>query len=156
MANPTIKDALGKLGEGMFEVALTDFQLFPRPLFDAHHLDGKCPNVDFLVVMSGARGIFFVQVKTTKDPLTASSIAVQLTKDQRNGLAQMPGPTYLAGVYAPTRRCFIRSIDQSSQAGITSIPLKYELNPANLQILYNEVQRYWARRTDKPQPSAFA
>ncbi len=156
MAPQAINDVRGGRGESLFHIAITDYRNFPQPLFRAHFLGEKCPDVDHVVILEGASGVFFVQVKTTAGPLTVKSIKVRLTNQDRNQLAQVPGPTYLVGVHEPSKRCFIRSIDRSTITGITSIPIVYELNAANLQTLYDEVKKFWAARTFKPNKSAFA
>ena len=86
---------------------------------------------------------------------TAVSIEVRLTNKKRKRLAGLPGPTYLAGVHEPSKRCYIRSINGSTKTGITSISLANELNSANLQVLFNEVKKFWAAKAYKPQQSAF-
>lgn len=155
MPKQELSNVVGSRGEHMFYLAATDFHAFAHPLFVPHFLDGKCPDIDYLVRLWGAQGIFFVQVKATETPLTALSIQIRLTRTRRKRLAELPGPTYLVGVHEPSKRCFIRSIDRSSQTGMTSIPLAHELNAVNLQALFNEVKAFWAAGSYKPQQSAF-
>lgn len=154
---PTIglNDVVGSRGEGVFYLATTEYRAFRHPLFRPYFLGEKCPDVDFLVTLWGARGIFFVQVRSTSHALTSTSIRVRLSRPERARFANLPGPTYLAGIHEPSKRCFIRSIDRGSQAGVTSIPLTHELTPGNLQLLYNEVRDFWTMGPYKPQRSVF-
>ncbi|MFN0056086.1 MAG: hypothetical protein ACKV0T_28400 [Planctomycetales bacterium] len=149
-------DVVGSRGEQLFYIAATDYKEFAHPLFRPYFLGEKCPDVDFLVNLWGAKGVFFVQVKATANPLSATSIEVRLSQTRRLRLGELPGPTYLVGVHEPSKRCFIRSIDLSPQTGVASIPLAYELNAANLRALFDEVKDFWATTKYKPQHSAFA
>ena len=67
----------------------------------------------------------------------------------------MTAPTYLAGVHETTKRAFILSINTQPSKGIYKIPLKYELTPDNLKILYKEVCDFWKIRSYKPLTSYF-
>lgn len=156
MAAEDLTDVVGSRGEQIFYLAATDYSEFIHPLFRPYFLGEKCPDVDFLVNLWGARGIFFVQVKTTTSALTSNSIEVRLTRKQRQKLMDLPGPTYLVGVQLPEKRCFIRSIHRSSETGITTIALANELHAGNLKKLFDEVKAFWENGSYKPQQSCFS
>lgn len=145
----------------MFELAVTDFSQFPQPLFKPGFLGEKWPAVDYYVELLGVRNLtpfFFAQIKTTTQPLNASAISlkVQAPKAKCSTLFRLPGPTYIVGVHEPTRRSFILSLHARPSKGVYTIPLKYELTPINLQILYDEVAAFWKSSQRKPRESHFA
>ncbi len=60
------------------------------------------------------------------------------------------------GVHEPSKRVFIRSVhDGVAVKAITRIPVAYELTGKNLQLLHDEVVRFWRRRRHKPTDSVF-
>jgi hypothetical protein len=156
----SLKDLVGYRGEKLFELAISEYSMFPRPLFRPGFLGEKWPAIDFYVELLGVKRrtpFFFVQVKSTAVaiPVGATDIDVSLPPTKRDFLFRVPGPTYLAGVHEPSKRTFILSINAQAPQGVYRIPLKHELTPANLQILYDEVKSFWSSHTYKPQNSHF-
>jgi hypothetical protein len=156
----SLKDLVGYRGEKLFELAISEYSMFPQPLFRPGFLGEKWPAIDFYVELLGVRRrtpFFFVQVKSTAAaiPFGATHLNVSLPPKKREFLFRVPGPTYLAGVHEPSRRTFILSINAQSPQGVYKMPLQHELNPANLQILYNEVKAFWNSHDYKPQNSHF-
>ena len=152
---------IGDRGENIFELAVTDYSRFARPLFHPTFLGDKWPSVDYYVELLGVRDCrpaMFVQVKSTGQPLSADSrdIEISLPKGKCVSLFMVPGPTYLAGIHEPTRRAFILSIHRRPNQGVYRIPLRNELTPENLLLLYNEVAEFWKKRPLKPLTSAFS
>ncbi len=152
---------IGDRGESIFELAVTDYSRFARPLFRPSFLGDKWPSIDYYVELLGVpdcRPAMFVQVKSTAQPLSAGShdIEISLGKVKCLSLFMVPGPTYLVGVHEPTRRAFILAIHSRPNRGIYRIPLKNELTSENLRLLYNEVAEFWKKHPLKPLTSAFA
>jgi hypothetical protein len=151
-------DVIGYRGERFFELAVTDYQNFARPLFRAGFLGDKWPGIDYyveLVDVPGKTPIFFAQIKSTANKLSANSISINLPLEKSKSLFKIPGPTYVVGVHEPTRRVFIRSVHLPPKKGIYTIPLKYELTPKNLKVLYDEVVMFWNSVPNKPLKSKF-
>lgn len=152
---------VGDRGESLFELAVTDYRHFARPLFRPCFLGDKWEAVDYYVELLGVRNcrpFMFIQVKSTAQPLSATSsdIEVSLPKRKCVSLFMVPGPTYLVGVHEPSRRAFILSVHSRPGQGVHRIPLKNELTPQNLQLLYNEVQEFWKNHPLKPFQSVFS
>ncbi len=151
-------DAIGDRGESIFKLAITDYSQFAKPIFRAVFLAEKWPVVDFVVELVGPKKttpVFFVQVKATTKPFMAPRFHVTLPAEKRRQLAKVPGPTYLVGVHEPSKRAFIRAVDNSSKKGMTTIRLANELTPNNLKVLFDEVRDFWDRNSAKPPTSAF-
>ena len=86
----------------------------------------------------------------------ATALRVKLDKSKRRKLSRIPGPTYLFGVHEPTRRVFVLSISETRNSGVYSIPIRNELTPTNLKLLYDEVKAFWDAHGQKPKGSVFA
>jgi hypothetical protein len=89
-------NAVGDRGENIFELAITDYSQFPRPLFRPAFLGDKWPALDYLVELTGVRGmtpIFFVQVKATAATIVGNQLPVALPPKKRQALVRIPGPT---------------------------------------------------------------
>ena len=150
---------VGDRGENIFELAITDYSQFAEPLFRPAFLGDKWPALDYLVELTGVKGltpIFFVQVKATAAAIAQNRLEVELPPKKKKALARIPGPTYLVGVQEPTKRAFIRAVNDRSAHGVYQIPVTHELTPVNLQILYDEVKAFWTGQNFKPKKSAFA
>lgn len=152
-------NVVGDRGENIFELAITDYSQFQRPLFRAAFLGDKWPAVDYLVELNGVRGMTphcFVQVKSTVTAIANNQLEVAFPPKKKRMLVRVPSPTYLVGVHEPTKRAFIIAVTDESNKGIYHIPVTHELTPANLQVLYDEVRAFWTQQENiKPQQSAF-
>src|SRR6516162_8561794 len=72
---------VGDRGESIFELAIMDYSRLPAPLFRPTFLGDKWPAVDFLVELTGVRGmtpVFFVQVKSTARAIANNRLEVVL------------------------------------------------------------------------------
>jgi hypothetical protein len=155
----TLFSFVGDRGESIFELAITDYSQFAMPLFRPAFLGDKWPAVDYLVELTGVRGmtpIFFVQVKSTAAAIVGNRLPTELRPERKKTLARIPGPTYLVGVKEPMKRAFIRAVRDVAGGGVYDIPLANELTPANLRVLYDEVKEFWTLQDFKPRQSAFA
>jgi hypothetical protein len=153
-----LRSVIGTRGENIFNNALLDYSQFACALFRARFLGETWPGIDFFVQLENVRGatpFFLAQVRTTRDPFphNAQSLDVSLPPGRHR---HFPGPTYLAGVHEPSRRAFILAITSGAPHGVYQIPVQYELTPANLLVLYNEVRDFWATLPHKPQASHFS
>lgn len=153
-----ISNIIGKRGERIFELAITNLNQFKMPLFNPGSLGDKWPGIDYYVELCGVKSsipFFFVQVKTTQNPIYEQGISIRVNKQSCENLFKITAPTYLAGVHEPTKRVFILSINTQPSKGIYRIPLKYELTPENLEILHQEVCDFWKNSSYKPSTSYF-
>ena len=153
-------DNIGKEGERRFEIAITNYEQFPSPLFEPAFLGDKWPTIDYYVELRRVQGstpFFFVQVKATREmiPNGAEFLKINAEKKKCEKLYSIPGPTYIAGVHVPTRKVYILSIHAQPTQGVYSIPLKYELTPDNLRLLHKEVRDFWKSFPHKPRESSF-
>jgi len=125
-----LNEVIGKRGENIVELCLTDYTYFPSPLFSPTHLGDKWPAVDFYVevtTIADRRPSFFVQAKATTRNLR-SSVHISPTKDNIAQLLKIPAPTYILGIHEPSRRVFIRSVHLGiPNQAITRIPVDHEL-----------------------------
>jgi hypothetical protein len=111
--NQNLRDVIGKRGENIVELCLTDYANFSAPLFRPTHLGEKWPAVDFYVELTSVPGkspFFFVQAKATAATNPSMSLRISSTKEDVARLLQIPAPTYILGVHEPSKRVFIRSV----------------------------------------------
>lgn len=164
-AKPTLaalRDVIGSRGEGIVYHALTEYAAFGAPLFEPAFLGQKWPAVDFYVELTGVadlRPYFLVQAKSTGQKLAvrAKTLAISATADDVARLLRLPGPTYIFAVHEPTRRVFAKAVYAGTPIkGVTHVAVAYELTPANLRRLYDEVIEYWRGIAVKPSASVFA
>jgi hypothetical protein len=157
--NRKFTDVIGKRGESIVELCLTDYVHFPEPLFSLTHLGDKWPAVDYYVELTTVRGkrpFFFVQAKSTARSKPAKTLRISSTKTDIARLLEIPAPTYILGVHEPSRQVYIRSVhDGVAVKAITSIPVSHELTSHNLRRLHDEVVRFWKSRRHKPKNSVF-
>jgi hypothetical protein len=145
-----LTDEIGNRGESIFEVWITKVKSPDRlPLFRPHFLGDKFATLDFLVELVGFQeGIayFFVQVKTTTQGYTShvpKRLKIQVTKEDIDRMKAFPAPTYIVGVDEVNEQAYIASVSGKSVGRVSSLPTSYPLNPANLQLLWDEVASYW-------------
>jgi len=155
-----LSNVIGDRGERIFELAITDLDKFKIPLFNPGFLGDKWPGIDYYVELCGVKNstpFFFVQVKTTQNPINNQDqvLNIRVDKHKCESLFKITSPTYLVGVHEPTKRAFILSIHTKPSKGVYRIPLKYELIPDNLQILHQEVCDFWKTYSHKPSTSYF-
>ncbi len=150
-----LPNLIGDRGENVFELAITDYRDFQHPLFKPGFIGEKWPTVDYYVELLGVSDstpFFFAQDKSTADPIPsrARTLRIHAEKAKCVSLFNVPGPTYIVGVHEPSRRAFILSLHAKPRQGVYGIPLKSELNPANLRLLHEEVAAFWKSSPHKP------
>ena len=153
-----ISNMVGKRGERIFELAMTNLNQFKMPLFNPGTLGDKWPGIDYYVELCGVKDavpFFFVQVKTTQKEIDDQSLSIRVNKRNCENLFKITAPTYLAGVHEPTKRVFILSVNTQPSKGIYHIPLKYELTPETLEVLHQEVLSFWKSNSYKLSTSHF-
>lgn len=144
------RDQIGKLGEWLFAAKLTRFWGRPAPFFDVRFLGEKFGYADYFVQLLDAGEpwpIFFVQIKSTVDGYSKDGkrLKVQVTEDEMRGLASFPTPTYVVGIDVPGERGYIISANDSAPKRIASLSTRFSIDdPANLQLLWDEVRAYWS------------
>ncbi len=155
-----MSSVIGDRGESIFEIAITEYRDFPKPLFKPAFLGEKWPAVDYFVELQVDKAnapYFLVQVKATASPLGPKSrvLKINAEKEKCERLFAVPGPTYVVGIHEPTGKAYIRSVHLAPTGGSYSIPLKNELNSDNMRKLYDEVIAFWQSRARKPLESHF-
>jgi hypothetical protein len=157
--NHNQRDVIGKRGENIVELCLTDYQNFARPLFRLTHLGDKWPAVDYYVELTTVpkqRPFFLLQAKSTAAKNPDKNLRISSTRKDVEHLLQIPAPTYMLGVHEPSKRVFVRSVHEGMTVkAITTIPVAYELTSNNLKILHDEVSRFWRKGRHKPKDSFF-
>ena len=157
-----LRDVIGSRGEGIVYHALAEYAAFGAPLFDAAFLGQKWPAVDFYVELMDVvdlRPFFLIQAKSTGQALAdnADALTISATANDVVRLRRLPGPTYVFGVHEPSRRVFAKAVHGGTPAEpIIRVEVAYELTPANLRRLYDEVVSYWRGTTIKPSSSVFS
>jgi hypothetical protein len=153
------RDVIGKRGENIVELCLTDYQKFASPLFRLTHLGDKWPAVDYYVELTTVpkqRPFFLLQAKSTAAKNPDKNLRISSTRKDVQHLLQIPAPTYMLGVHEPSKRVFARSVHEGMAAkAITTIPVAYELTSDNLKVLHDEVLRFWRKGRHKPKDSFF-
>lgn len=116
------------------------------------HLGEKNPTIDFYVELSGetpGRAYFLAQVKSTRTGYTAGGrLKVAASRDNLRALAAYPAPTYLIGVDEADERAYLLSVSGASGGD-------YELTPAVLARLWDEVNAFWTSADREAFASAF-
>jgi hypothetical protein len=155
-----LSNLIGDRGERIFELAITDYTQFKKPLFRPGFLGEKWPTIDYYVELLGVRGyspFFFAQIKATTEPISekAERLEINVSHKKCDLLFRVPGPTYIVGVNEPNKKAYILSMHEQPGRGVYSIPVKYELTPDNLTILHKEVCDFWKSFPRKPMESHF-
>jgi len=139
---------LGQRGEALFYVLITKSYGRMKPIFRPQFLGDKWPIVDFIVELVGAITLyFFVQVKTTRDGYTkrTNRLKVQVSADDMCKLASYPAPTYIIGIDEIKEEGYILSANGEWLNRVSSLPTAFPINKTNQDLLYEEVNRFWAR-----------
>jgi hypothetical protein len=154
-----LRDVTGRRGEVILELQLTDFREFDEPLFRLGFLGDKWPSIDFYVELRAVgekKFYFFAQAKTTTAKL-ARTLHISTKKKDIAALLQIPGPTYIFGIHAPSGRVFVRSVHAGTPLkAITRMPATHELTSGRLRMLHKEVREFWEGTNYKPTSSVFA
>src|SRR5262245_10445272 len=108
---------IGERGESIFELAITDYRMFKKPLFKPGFLGEKWPTIDYYVELLGVANsspFFFAQVKSTTNKLKTNATTIKISADRKKCelLFNLPGPTYIVGVHEPTEKAYIVSVHQ--------------------------------------------
>jgi hypothetical protein len=148
-----LMNVLGDRGEAMAYLALTDYAGGNKPLIRPAFLGQKWPTIDYYAELEGDNKqtpVALFQVKTTGKGVDKAkkSLPIQLKKEDAKRLARLPLPAYVIGVCETTRRVFVRAVAKGDK-GIAAIPAKYELTPAALRALHQEIVTHW--KANKPQ-----
>jgi Domain of unknown function (DUF4365) len=148
-------DFIGGRGQAIAHIRLASLCRVEsnRPYFVPHFLGEKFETFDFLLelVDAGQRTpFFFVQVKSTRKPLTRnqspSRLRVELSKKDVLRMVAYPAPTYLVGIQEVEERAFIIAIHGTMSSAISSITTAHELTPDTLRRLWEEVREFWSGR----------
>jgi hypothetical protein len=154
-----LKDVVGKRGEQILMLCLTDYQAYSAPLFNPGFLGDKWPVVDFYVEVLGSRKrkpFFLAQAKATSRPLEPTHVCITSKKRDIQGLRKIPGPTYMFAIHEPTKRVFVKAVHSGTPVrAITRIARANELTPIRLKDLRDEVNAFWSSKMLKPTTSAF-
>ena len=138
-------DEIGGRGEAIFYVLITAFCGNPRPRFKPQYLGEKYESLDYLVELVGAGDptpFFFVQVKSTSQGYTKTKpqcLRVRVKQKDVQRMIHFPAPTYVVGIDDTQEKGFILSVHGTAATSIPSLPTRFPLDCANLEVLWNEV-----------------
>jgi hypothetical protein len=145
-----MREALGRRGEAIFFVLMTEFHSDDGPIFRPQFLGDKWPYVDFIVELVVKKGTpvpyFFVQVKTTRGGYTKEEkrLKVRVSKELVCGLAYYPAPTYVVGIDEIDEQGYIVSANGENLASISSLSTAFPVNQHNREVLWQEVKGFWS------------
>ncbi len=155
------KDYIGKRGENIFRVLITEF-CDGMPLFDDAFLGEKHEATDSLVELinpTSGHAYFFAQIKSTTSRYTglgaARKLDVRVTKRDVEKLKKVPAPIYVFGIDIEKQRGYIMAITRRTTGGISGIPTKNSLSCRSLKMLWKEVDDYWTAKRMLVQDSVF-
>lgn len=152
------RDHLGRRGESIAFVRLTEVCQADEPYFLPHFLGDKCPLFDVLVELVGVGGkpaYFFAQVKATREGYNARGrLKVEVKKSAVLGLVRFPAPAYVIGIDELQEKAYIVAACGGMNRTISSLNTAHELNASTLKALWDEVRDYWkgkdmARRSSR-------
>lgn len=132
---------IGDLGESIFKVAITKDYIFSPVM-----LGEKWPASDFYVELrgQGEKMHFIVQVKSTEQPIDANNfLPITATLLKLQELNKYHCPTYLAAVNVKTDIVYMVAVNGNISQAIGKMPTTFELNTANRQKLYKDVELFW-------------
>ncbi len=144
------QDDIGKRGELIFGVRITDPCGRNLPYFRPRFLGEKTQSIDCLVELVGDGEripFFFAQVKATRKGLTKTGqpprLKVEVPREDVLRLARYPAPTYVVGIDEPKEVGYILAILAGMNTGLPSLPTNFPLNCDNLRLLWEEVRQFW-------------
>jgi len=151
---------LGQRGEALFYVLITRTYGRAKPIFRPQFLGDKWPTVDFLVELVDAGAVtpyFFAQVKTTRDSYAkrTNRLKVRVSREDMMKLASYPAPTYVIGIDEIKEEGYIISANGEWLSSMSSLSTMHPMNKTNQDLLYDEVNRFWARAKMSRRPSRF-
>jgi hypothetical protein len=151
-----MRDALGRRGESLFDVLITEFHSDDGPIFKPQFLGEKWQYVDFIVELVGAGSYipyFFVQVKTTRQGYTKKDkrLKVKVEKESIIGIASYLAPTYIVGIDDIQGTGYIVSANGENLKSLSSLSTEFPINKQNREILWNEVNDFWKPYTQNKQ-----
>jgi hypothetical protein len=116
--------------------------------------------VDFIVELVDAgmtTPYFFIQVKTTRDGYTKKDhrLKVQVKRDGMRKLASYPAPTYVVGIDEVRETGYIISANGEWLGDISSLSTEYPINKDNQDLLWEEVNEFWAKSEKLSRRSRF-
>ena len=157
------KDYIGKRGETVFAF-LIGKRCNGEFWFLEEFIDGKAETKDYTVYLvdpSCGEATFFVQVKTTTQGYsgkgTSRKLKVKVTKEDVGKLKRVTGPAYVAGIDIDLEVGFLLAItDKTPDKQISGIPCGHAIDCTLIPNLWNEVDRYWAKRNMLARKSMFS
>jgi hypothetical protein len=160
VAISTVSDAIGRRGEAIFVVLMTEFHSARGPIFRPQFLGDKWPVADYLVELERAGSqipYFFVQVRTTREGYTKRErrLRVRASQEQLATLAAYPAPTYIVGIDELEEVGYIVSANGERRGWMSSLSTHFPIDRRNRRLLWNEVRAFWLRRRSPRLASAF-
>lgn len=140
---------IGKRGERLFELLVTDLCGRDAPFFRPRFLGDSYPTFDYLVeVVDRPEFFFFVQVKATAQGYTAAPerLKVQVGQADIDRMVACPAPAYVVGVDATALGFgFLLSVNEA-RAAVASLTTRFRIDGGVLEQLRDEVVAFWAGR----------
>ncbi len=149
MSDYNERNRIGKRAESIFSVLISKY--IPNKnchLLNPEFLGDKYPSVDFIVELAKCdktKAFFFASVRSTREGYTVrdNNLLVKYRKDDLDELKKIPVPTYLIGIDEKDENGFIISAQDTNSDNISSFPTLYPINEQNIEILWEEVKKYW-------------
>jgi hypothetical protein len=119
-------------------------------LFDIpRYLGEKKRTLDFLVELFGDKArtpFLFVQVKATRMGYSERDgrLRVTVTREEMRRLAAYPAPTYVVGIDESGERGYVVCAQGEQATGFTRMCTDYPLTPDGLELLWEDVARFWS------------
>ena len=156
----TVSDAIGRRGEAIFVVLMTEFHSTRGPIFRPQFLGDKWPVADYIVELERAGSqipYFFVQVRTTREGYTTRErrLKVRVSQEQVVALAAYPAPTYIVGIDEREEVGYLVSANGERRGRMSSLSTRFPINRRNRRLLWNEVRAFWRKRRSPRLASAF-
>ena len=144
-----MSNEIGKRGERIFAFIIGKSFAPYGYLFDTVFLGDKYPTVDFYIDLLNyhtKKGFFFASVKTTTQGYTTEKnhLKIFVSKEELQELVKYPVPTYLFGIDAIEEKGYFTCVNHiDTEQNLSSLSLKYPMEPAYLSALWAEVKHFW-------------
>ena len=143
------RDDIGRRGEALAHLIITELCGRNEPYFRPWFLDSKFPTFDYIVhLVDHPSYYFFVQVKTTTLGYTVGlppRLQVKVSQEDVDRMVACPAPSYVLGIDVNQTCGFWLSVNEDRDH-VASLTTKFRSECKVLGQLYDEVLTYWATR----------
>ena len=143
------RDDIGKRGEAIAHIVITELCGRDEPYFRPWFLDSKFPTFDYIVfLVDHPAYYFFVQVKATTLGYTIGPpprLQVQVSQDDIDRMVACPAPSYVLGIDMNTSDGYWLSVNEVRDH-VASLTTTFRSACQTIADLYDEVLSFWASR----------